>query len=82
MSMKEIMDQELAEAIATLNKANGALARIFGIEQEGESEIGEWEERTNLTHAQQVDRFGWCVCEGTEGEGHLSADCPREGESE
>jgi len=36
MSMKEIMNQELAEAIATLNKANGALARIFGIEQEGE----------------------------------------------
>lgn len=38
MNMKEIMNQELAEAIATLEKANGALARIFGIEQEGESE--------------------------------------------
>jgi hypothetical protein len=37
--MKEIMDQELAEAIATLNKANGAFARIFGInEEEGEGE--------------------------------------------
>jgi len=36
MSMKETMEQELAEAIATLNKANGALARIFGIEQEAE----------------------------------------------
>ena len=38
MNMKETMEQELAEAIATLEKANGALARIFGIEQEGESE--------------------------------------------
>lgn len=36
MSMKETMEQEMAEAIATLNKANGALARTFGIEQEGE----------------------------------------------
>lgn len=37
MTMKEIMDQELAEALATLNKANGALARIFNME-EGESD--------------------------------------------
>ena len=31
------MDQELAEALATLEKANGALSRIFNME-EGESE--------------------------------------------
>jgi hypothetical protein len=37
MTMKETMEQELAEAIATLDKANGALARIFNME-EGESE--------------------------------------------
>lgn len=37
MSMKEIMNQELAEALATLEKANGALARIFNVE-EGESD--------------------------------------------
>ena len=37
MNMREIMDQELAEAIATLEKANGALSRIFNME-EGESE--------------------------------------------
>lgn len=37
MTMKEIMDQELAEALATLEKANGALSRIFNME-EGESE--------------------------------------------
>jgi hypothetical protein len=37
--MKEIMDQELAEAIATLEKANGALARTFNMEEkEGENE--------------------------------------------
>ena len=37
MSMKETMDQELAEAIAMLNRANGALSRIFNTE-EGEDE--------------------------------------------
>lgn len=37
MNMKEIMDQERAEAIATLEKANGALSRIFNME-EGEEE--------------------------------------------
>ena len=37
MSMREIMDQELAEALATLEKANGALSRIFNME-EGEGE--------------------------------------------
>lgn len=31
------MDQELAEALATLEKANGALSRIFNME-EGEGE--------------------------------------------
>jgi len=30
------MNQELNEAIATLNKANRALSRIFGIEEEDE----------------------------------------------
>lgn len=37
MTMKETMDQELAEAIRTLEKANSALSRIFNTE-EGESE--------------------------------------------
>lgn len=37
MSMKEVMDQELAEAIATLERANNALSRIFNTE-EGEGE--------------------------------------------
>jgi len=36
-TMEEVMNQELNEAIATLNRANRALSRIFGIE-EGEDE--------------------------------------------
>jgi hypothetical protein len=36
MSMRETMDQELAEAIATLERANSALSRIFNTE-EGEN---------------------------------------------
>jgi hypothetical protein len=36
--MKETMEQEREEAIATLERANSALARIFGIEEVGESE--------------------------------------------
>ena len=35
-TMDEVMNQELNEAIATLNRANRALSRIFGIEEEGE----------------------------------------------
>jgi hypothetical protein len=35
-TMEEVMNQELNEAIATLNRANRALSRIFGIE-EGEN---------------------------------------------
>lgn len=37
-TMEELMNQELNEAIATLNRANGALSRLFGIEEEGEDE--------------------------------------------
>jgi hypothetical protein len=37
-NMEELMNQELNEAIATLNRANGALSRIFGIDEEGEDE--------------------------------------------
>jgi hypothetical protein len=37
-TMEQIMEREKAEAIATLNRANGALSRLFGIEEEGESD--------------------------------------------
>ena len=36
-----------------------------------------WGELAELTHATQVERFGWCICEGTNGEGQLADDCPR-----
>ena len=37
-TMKETMEQELEEALAMLEKANGAMSRIFGIEEEEEGE--------------------------------------------
>jgi len=37
-----------------------------------------WGELAELTHATQVERFGWCICEDTDGEGQLADDCPRE----
>jgi hypothetical protein len=38
-TMKDLMNQELNEAIATLNRANNALSRIFNVEEgEGEDE--------------------------------------------
>ena len=37
-TMEEVMNQELNEAIATLNRANRALSRIFGIEEGEESD--------------------------------------------
>ena len=37
-----------------------------------------WQDMANLTHATQVERFGWCICEGTNGEGQLAEDCPKE----
>ena len=37
-TMKEMMEREKAEAIATLNRANRALSRIFGIDEEGEGD--------------------------------------------
>jgi hypothetical protein len=39
MNMKELMDQELAEALAMLKKADSVLSRTFNVnEQEGEGE--------------------------------------------
>ena len=39
MNMKELMDQELAEALAMLKKADSVLSRTFNVEEgEGENE--------------------------------------------
>ena len=35
-TMQETMEREKAEAIATLNRANRALERIFGVQEEEE----------------------------------------------
>ena len=35
-----------------------------------------WSELAELTHATQVERFGWCICEDPE-QGQLAEDCPR-----
>ena len=35
---KDLQEQEIANAIANLKRANSAMARLFGIEEEGESE--------------------------------------------
>jgi hypothetical protein len=37
-TMQEMMAREKAEAIATLKRANSALSRIFGIEEEEDNE--------------------------------------------
>lgn len=37
-TMQEIMEKEKAEAIRTMNLANSALSRLFGIEEESENE--------------------------------------------
>jgi hypothetical protein len=37
-----------------------------------------WSELAELTHATQVERFGWCMCEDS---GTFNyTDCPKEGE--
>ena len=36
-----------------------------------------WSEVMNLTHATQVERFGWCSCEDNEGRENPYNDCPK-----
>lgn len=40
-----------------------------------EEESISWGELAELTHATQVERFGWCICEDPE-QGQLAEDCP------
>ena len=37
-TMEEMMEREMAETIRTLNLANGALSRLFGIEEGEDNE--------------------------------------------
>lgn len=41
-----------------------------------DSVINEWEDRVKLSHATQVEMFGWCICEDTDGEGQMGEGCP------
>jgi hypothetical protein len=36
----------------------------------------EYYQRVNMTHAKQLENFGWCICE--DNEGHISEGCPPE----
>lgn len=38
-----------------------------------------WSELADLTHATQVDKFGFCTCEDTEWDEHPYIDCPKTG---
>jgi hypothetical protein len=75
----------------TLSKMsiNDMVKSIDEREREGEGDMKDlsqesisWGELAELTHATQVERFGWCICEGTNGEGQLADDCPKEVVSE
>jgi len=39
-----------------------------------------WSELAELTHATQVERFGFCTCEDLDPHEYPYADCPKEGE--
>lgn len=39
-----------------------------------------WSELAELTHATQVERFNWCMCEDNEGQENPYNDCPKEAE--
>lgn len=45
-------------------------------EAENMNDAISWGELAELTHATQVERFGWCICEDPE-QGQLAEDCPQ-----
>ena len=40
-----------------------------------------WSKLAELTHATQVERFNWCICEDNDGLENPYSDCPKEGEN-
>ena len=44
----------------------------------GECESISWGELAQLTHATQVARFNFCMCEDNEGQENPYEDCPKE----
>ena len=45
-------------------------------------EVMYWSELAELTHATQVEKFNFCLCEDNEGQENPYADCPKEGDNE
>jgi hypothetical protein len=37
-----------------------------------------WSDMAELTHATQVEEFGFCLCEDNEGNENPYSDCPKE----
>lgn len=40
-----------------------------------EEDLKEYYERVEMTHAEQVEKFGWCMCESDSG--HSPEGCPK-----
>ncbi len=49
------------------------------IELIGDDVVMDWDAVANLTHATQVQYFGFCICEDNEGNENPYADCLTEG---
>lgn len=64
-NMKETMEQELAEAIRTLEKANGALSRIFNVEEEEAECTRCWRD---VPESELVTHGDWRLCEICQGD--------------
>ena len=54
--------------------------QVNGDDGTGFEESISWSELAELTHATQVERFGFCTCEDLEPHEYPYADCPKGGE--
>lgn len=63
--MKEIMSDEVTEMIRTLEKANRALERIFGIEEEKGECTRCWRD---VPESELVKYGDWKLCEECQGD--------------
>ena len=61
--MQETMEREKAEAIATLNRANRALSRIFGIE---DTSVGTCDKCNSWDDSLEAGVCQTCIKEGRE----------------
>jgi hypothetical protein len=59
--MEELMNQELNEAIATLNRANGALSRLFGME---DTSVGTCDKCNSWCDSLEAGVCQTCIKEG------------------